>query len=176
VHQLAEPGLLYRVLGHQAFLATVGAVLAAQPAPITLVYRAQGSCLGVDAIVALKPVKGTGSSSRARACRCRRGCLPACRTSSLPSSDGDGRAISAEAAYMVWGFGAAATVAPWDDESLLFLGTSPQLEAEDDTSGALIAQAGLLPLRRAGVGLDEPISGWRGWRGARPERPPGYRP
>ena len=87
------------------------------------------------------------------------------------------KTVSAEAAYMVWGFGAAATVAPWDDESLLFLGTSPQLEAEDDTSGALIAQAGLLPLRRAGSVRPSRPSGWRGcWRGARPERPPGYRP
>lgn len=134
------------------FLAGLGKALSGGNSPVTIVYKGQGSCTGVSAILEEVPMTGTASFWDAN------GTEATCNleltgnvanigvsdvfatscpnVSALPAGVGDfygpvqvmemvvpvassQTVISAEAAYLLWGFGSAGQVSPWDDENLL---------------------------------------------------------
>jgi hypothetical protein len=143
------------------FLGTIAQVVArpdAQGRSVTVVYQAQGSCLGVDAILNATPVTQTAtywdpnvanvsqaaltcalspggnvvdlgvSDVFATTCFDLPGDLPAnigdffgpvqIMTFAVPEGSSEAT-ISAAAAYLVYGFGAAGGVAPWTNETLI---------------------------------------------------------
>ncbi len=134
-------------------IAKLAPALQASSPPTTIVYKGQGSCTGVDAIVNGTKITGTASVWDAS------GVEQTCNLdfvgnavdigvsdvfsdscpgmANVPTNVGDfsgpvqvmtfvvpkassQSVISAQAAYLVWGFGQAGRVAPWTDENFLF--------------------------------------------------------
>ena len=155
------------------FLAEISKLLVNQAPPVDIVYTAQGSCAGVDAVLNGTPVLSSAASpasywdSRGTEQYCD---LPSAGVTAdlaisdvfastcvqlpngLPSTIGDflgpvqtmtfvvpktskELAISAEAAYYVYGFGADSGVAPWTDDHFIFQRSS------DSGTEAMIATA-----------------------------------
>ena len=147
------PGSTY-ITGSSAvkpFMAGLGKALSGTT---TLIYKGQGSCVGVDAVLSSTKITGTASYWDAMGVEKTCNLDPAgvvadvgvsdvfatsCPgVAALPAGVGDffgpnqvmelvvptassQASISAEAAYFVFGFGAAGKVAPWIDESQLFV-------------------------------------------------------
>ena len=133
------------------FLAKVAAALGKLSSPITVVYQAQGSCVGVNYFSSGSTTKlmGTGVIFDAQGADIAGGCTlnentvdigvsdvyaASCGVTSLPSGVKDflgpiqamtfvvpsastQTIISAEAAYLVYGFGNDSGAAPWTDET-----------------------------------------------------------
>lgn len=132
------------------FLKGLGKALSESASPVTIVYKGQGSCTGVDAILESVPMTGTASywdaSGAETSCdlalagnRADIGVSDVFPTScpnvtETPANVGDffgpvqvmemvvpvassQSAISAEAAYLLWGFGAGGEVGAWTDET-----------------------------------------------------------
>jgi ABC-type phosphate transport system substrate-binding protein len=147
------PGSTY-ITGSSAvkpFMAGLGKALSGTT---TLIYKGQGSCVGVDAVLSSTKITGTASywdaTGTEKTCNLDPAGVVAdigvsdvfaqsCPgVAALPAGVGDffgpnqvmelvvptassQASISAEAAYFVFGFGAAGKVAPWIDESQLFV-------------------------------------------------------
>jgi ABC-type phosphate transport system substrate-binding protein len=167
-------------------LALLGPALTIGNPAVTIVYRSQGSCLGIDAILHDTLLTGAGMTAAsywdaagteqkcdidAAGVKADIGLSDVFATTCYPGesvpntiSDFPGpvqtmtfvvpgsstqKSISAEAAYLVFGFGNTSGVTPWDDETLLF--------QRGPTSGTqqMIATA---------IGV--PAASWRGVVGA----------
>jgi hypothetical protein len=174
----ALPGATY-ITGSSAvkpFIAGLGKALAGTT---TLVYKGQGSCLGVDAV--FNGTKVTGTASYWDASGVEQSCdLDVAGTTAdvgvsdvfsatcagfgpTPAGIGDffgpnqvmtfvvpkgssQTMISAEAAYFVFGFGAAGMVTPWNNESFIF-----QRSATSGTQSMLGAAINVTPSKWKGV-------------------------
>lgn len=185
---LPRPVVVTGSTAAKPLLAQIGRVLAAASSPATVVYRGQGSCAGVDAIVNGTNVFGEGASALstwdaagvestcelattgagaiadvgvsdvfASTCFPLPGGLPSnvadflgpvqTMTFVVPFGSPE-RSISAEAAYNVFGFGAASGVTPWTNPAFLF-----HRDAASGTQRMMAAAFGVPAERWAGMTL-----------------------
>jgi ABC-type phosphate transport system substrate-binding protein len=172
------PGSTY-VTGSSAVKPLIAGLAKALAGTSTLIYKGQGSCVGVDAV--LNGTKLTGTASYWDATGTELTCnltltgdvadvgvsdvfATTCPgVTSLPTDVGDffgpnqvmnfavpvassQTMISAEAAYFVYGFGAAGMAAPWVDETFIF-----QRSATSGTQAMIAAAINVPPNKWKGV-------------------------
>jgi len=200
---LPQPVFVTGSTAAKPLLAQIGRWLATDAIPATVVYKGQGSCAGLDAVLNGTALKGEGTTALshwgadgleqsceiatsgtgaladislsdvfASTCVELPGGLPSnvadflgpVQTMSfvVPAASAE-RSLSAEAAYNVFGFGAASGVAPWTDKALIFhrdassgtqrmIGAALGIPAER-WAGTVVASSGALVTALSGAAL-----------------------